>query len=403
MGGNINCYHKYSSGRRSLTDFFLFSLVCFLVIYLSYRYPFQINSSTTSPTYSDTPLFLQLGKYFIAIIGCLFALLFKAAIFKGVSLKWFLLLFAYSFFHVIKFSLSQNVEFLESVFWPIISLCMVALLDSIDHVRVYKFIKWLFAYSLIFQIVQIFLFFGYGRLPALAYEDSFSVRFGSFLDDPNGFAVLCFLFIGFFYSNNNKFVRIAGCLLSAIMIFGTQSLTLIFVFFVLFFWVFVRSFYRGNIVSLITLLFFSFGIAYFSWSFWEVFLVLLEGKQGSIANHSPAEIINDLSNDVAALFFGFWNYVFTESWPIQLVANYGLIAFVIYFGFMVFVVAYCYLHRKKIQGDRCVYNSLLCFMFAFVVASLNLPTPMMFPINFIFFLGSFLLLSGKLSPRETLH
>src|SRR5450759_557644 len=37
--------------------------------YLSYRYPLKINNSQTSPTYSDTPTWLQAGKYlFIAVV-----------------------------------------------------------------------------------------------------------------------------------------------------------------------------------------------------------------------------------------------------------------------------------------------------------------------------------------------
>ena len=42
-------------------------VVFFLLFYLSYRYPLQINSSTTSPTYSDTPFFLSFLKYLVVI------------------------------------------------------------------------------------------------------------------------------------------------------------------------------------------------------------------------------------------------------------------------------------------------------------------------------------------------
>ena len=41
------------------------ALLVIAFYYLGYRYPLRINSSTTSPTYSDTPGWLQVGKYLL--------------------------------------------------------------------------------------------------------------------------------------------------------------------------------------------------------------------------------------------------------------------------------------------------------------------------------------------------
>lgn len=58
---------KSASKNRRLSNWVAAALILYL-FYYSYRYIFKYNAETTSPTYSDTPLAFQLGKYILLAI-----------------------------------------------------------------------------------------------------------------------------------------------------------------------------------------------------------------------------------------------------------------------------------------------------------------------------------------------
>jgi len=69
------------------------------------------------------------------------------------------------------------------------------------------------------------LLIAFGRLPALAWKGSILVRFGSLWDDPNGFAMVIPLLMGFAYYRYSGVYRWTVLALLALMLLGTFSIT----------------------------------------------------------------------------------------------------------------------------------------------------------------------------------
>lgn len=198
----------------------LYIFVCFF--YLIYRYPFQINSSLTSPSYIDTPFSLMVGKYII--VSVIFGLWFFLFLFserngngfllgkiKQINVGWLggALISFFSIYVVWSLLLSlitKDTYFMESSFFWISAILTLFLQKDFDEEFVGKiggFIKitaWLFLAG---TLIQLILFISMNRLPALAYEGTLSIRFGSWLDDPNGYSFLLslFFFMLFFLSH----------------------------------------------------------------------------------------------------------------------------------------------------------------------------------------------------------
>src|SRR5262249_19564963 len=80
-------------------------------------------------------------------------------------------------------------------------------------------------------ITQVALFFGYNRLPGLAFYNTWSVRFGSMLDDPNGFGLLLALFLGTVFESQIPFKFVLSLFLLLCLV-ATQSATAIVAVFI---------------------------------------------------------------------------------------------------------------------------------------------------------------------------
>jgi hypothetical protein len=210
---------------------FLALLACY---YLAYRYPFQINSRLTSPTYFDTPLALQLGKYLLFAISLALVLITSSlrsahrpfTPTRALTAILYLYLFAYPLAQGLvarDLTLCQTGLFFSALF-PFVVFSFrerAAMTVGSDVTR--------FLYAAIaVEAAQIALFLLFGRLPALAYSESLSVRFGSLWDDPNGFGVFLSFLVGIALFGNGPLPRkvllavILGC-----MLLVTQSLTAI--------------------------------------------------------------------------------------------------------------------------------------------------------------------------------
>ena len=208
--------------------------VALCTIYQSYRYPLQINASTTSPTYSDTPWTLSAGKFALALPLILIsgvrwlgnsAKLTRPMIVLGVSFL--------SVYSLLKVYQERDSQFLDISFWMIFSLLLVLAVDTISISAIDKYFRLLLAYSLGTTAIEVFLFLAFGRLPALAYEKSYLVRFGGFLDDPNGFGALLFLLMAWShqrFKGRTRFLVLASLVVSLLL---TQSWTAFGFFFLL--------------------------------------------------------------------------------------------------------------------------------------------------------------------------
>jgi hypothetical protein len=194
--------------------------------YLSYRYPLQINSSTTSQVYSDTPPSLQVAKFALIFITCCISAPFL--FWKRLNrLQAGILILTGIVFSFPLFKLLGGLEsrYLEIAFWPLAALVLAMPLKNIDLRSVDKYLKVVFFFAIISDAVEVILFLLFGRLPALGWSGGFSVRFGGFLDDPNGFAAVLLLLMGWsFYRFRGK-TRLFMQFALVICLLLTQSLT----------------------------------------------------------------------------------------------------------------------------------------------------------------------------------
>ena len=113
------------------------------------------------------------------------------------------------------------------MFFALVSVWNV---KSVSIRQIDRYFKYLLVYSFVSSFLEVLLFFAFGRLPALAYAAGFSVRFGAFLDDPNGFAPFCFLLLGWSLYRFNGWLRSATVGGLVLLLLLTQSWTAIIFF-----------------------------------------------------------------------------------------------------------------------------------------------------------------------------
>lgn len=185
--------------RPPLVPSLFIGAMIFAALYQAYRYPLQINDSL-SPTYRDTPLFLQVAKY--AVLGVVSAvLLFRARLESVRRLRApELALIAFSAFVSTRMLISvvQSDDFAAvDIVAPIVVAVPIAVVtgmwlwDSGWASRLTKIVFGLAAAIVlahaVANVVEIALWQLTGRLPALAYREQ-TQRFGGLWDDPNSCA-----------------------------------------------------------------------------------------------------------------------------------------------------------------------------------------------------------------------
>ncbi len=176
-----------------------------LAAYYIYRYPLRINSTSTSPTYSDTPVELQVGKYVflagITLVGFL-ALLRRRPALPGWRARVTaadMLLAAIGAFALLRAGVaaaeSGSVTSLDFV-GPIVSVIPIVLLIGTTLGRATQRRLGQHAFRIAASVLvlhaaanaaQLVAWKTTGRLPALAHEGAL-VRFGGLWDDPNSCA-----------------------------------------------------------------------------------------------------------------------------------------------------------------------------------------------------------------------
>lgn len=388
--------------RDSADGLFRCALI-FSLAYFSYRYPLQINSSTTSPTYSDTPFVLQIGKY--AVLSGLALWAFLSVCVRGSSggLKaWDVI--SIVFFAVwlgLKTVFAPAMATFEFAFALAVPLIIVSATPSLNAKRLGRVFGITIVLGLLIDVVQIGLFFGTGRLPALAYENSLSVRFGSFMDDPNGFGAICFVLLGYAVYRYDGWTRVAAVAAVYFMLLATQSLTcLVFAAALACVYLGWRGLIKGD-WRVWAALAVTVCAALLLWD--ELYatveaLILL--KSGSIEQHGESVTLSYISGWTEWLF-GTEMRLEGESWWVAALVNYGL-AFVI--GFFLFSARVCFVcwNQFRETDDRptkaCLFGVLLFQVFV-TVSLLNLPFLRVFPVNFLFFVFSWIVLQRKLFPE----
>ncbi|WNQ10430.1 hypothetical protein MJA45_22860 [Paenibacillus aurantius] len=407
------------SSKKGLSIFV--SVLFFLgLFYTAYRYPFKINSSVTSPTYSDTPGWLSIGKYIIfSIIMYYFALRILLGD-KIVKIYKPIYLFVYSFLFAIPLVsgiLTQRIDIIESGIFFLIPGFFHFFSEKLD-VKHFNRIIYIAIYVYVFvECLQILLFVLYDRLPALAYEGTFSIRFGSLLDDPNSFGILISFFIGFMWENNSKRDKLLFLLLGIFLLL-TQSLTSIFsvmiatiAYILLFIIRYPNRFIRILLVSVVFFLLFSI-VTFFNFNkilstvdlFWEM-------KLGSIITH--LSVIDTLKQITIIQYLGLNPIVpLGESGYINILANMGIVYLLVYIGIGLSSIlkTYIIINNKNTNiEDKRIARGIFFFLITVYIAMINLPFEQVFPINIVLtiFVGLLstdsLIIERKQEEVEQLH
>ena len=375
--------------------------VSFLLIlafyYLSYRYPFQINSTGTSPTYQDTPFVLAITKYVLVLILLLYYFmrasisqdLVKNNLSEAIGFVVVLYLFAHAFLGAI---LSKNVYLLEAgLFFVVILPIYVFRFSGISMSKLSKYVAYFIYLSIVFELLQIILFYSFGRLPALAYKDSLLVRFGSIWDDPNGFSfVITFLLAFVVYSGYRYVKKVVLILILFSMLLITQSFTGIAAT--------VGAFVAGNWILIFfeknkkTLKYITystlFGIICVASIFYLINTDLFAGimflKSDSISEH--LSVIQVLENAGPLQLLGLSPYgLYGESGYINILLNFGFIYLLLYLSIGVITVIRIVkaINKHKNKPGTEIFYGMLYFVIAFYIGMLNLPLETVFPLNLL--------------------
>jgi len=293
----------------------------------------------------------------------------------------------------------QFVAYVNVVFWPLAALALTLAVPVITPSAIDKYFRFVFYYALASNLIEIILFFAIGRLPALAYYGSISVRFGGFLDDPNGFPAIIYMLLGWAYYRFSGARRIlaVGSLLLCILV--SESFTalgfLLLIALAFFFQHMVRRPRPLWIISLVV------GVLTAGVQFWKPleFLIssLLEVKNGSVNDHLRQLSIASLTTPQDWLL-GLESGAYQESWWVDSIVNFGLPWALLCLGIvMVLCIASFKAFRRARTTDEkavlCAITMLCCF---FLFGNANIPFIKTFPVNFLFFLFSMLVFFGKL-------
>ena len=381
------------------TDFlynkYLYIYLFISFFYLSYRYIFQYNSAYTGLVYTDTPYILKLGKYLI-YLG-LFSLSIPIITLKGsldqkVNGYKFMGILFIIFHSLISYTLFGVLDDLELCIFFIcaLALTLMPLRNQLKTDNVNKFFaKVLLAY-LCFNIFQMIAFIWFDRLPGLAYPNSYSIRFGSIIDDPNGFGQLLALFIGFayYYYHGWKCILIISTLF--LFLLFTQSMTAIFSIPISIIIIYLFNQFRAikilKILSFVMLISVVLIIVNSQTNIFGFIELMYTLKEGSMSAHiyGYQKVID---NYTLSTFFGI-NHVGvggdSESDLLNLFNKGGILLITIYIFLFVNSIVECrkVINNKYINDKaKALHAGIALFLFSVLISSSNLPFSIIFPIN----------------------
>ena len=407
---------RYRYALSELWYTFGWTVLLLAFFYNSYRYPFQINATSTSPTYSPTPFIFKVGKYLI--FALMYAALGYARFYTQPRLKLGTyrqaaiigVAFFLSFFPLLVGVIIRSIATIETGFF----LCVAFMFHLYHRYQLpieplVRLLKWITLVAIGYNLMQILLFVTIGRLPALAYANSIAVRFGGPLDDPNGFGILIALLLGFSFYYFRGTVRslVLGSLLLSLLL--TQSLTALasvvlatggaaLSYAVLTYrasksllWTGLLG--AGVVVGLI-LVFLDEVVA-----FVNLFLLL---KAGSIEGHAEsAEVL--LESDITHWLGIRSMNAFSETGYINLIVNLGVGYTLLFIAYGIRAMYRCLRWLVSPQHDRSTKSlalAMLLYLLTVYIGMLNLPLEQVFPINVVtaFCLG---LSNTSLHPMAT--
>lgn len=390
--------------RKKRATFITMLILALYFFYYVYRYILRYNSTDTSPTYNNTPVFLQLLKYVIlaVFIAALFLALINSKVYKRKSTV--LLLIFMTLQSVYSLIVARNED--DAVF--ILCSCPAILIliasEEIDVKRIDKLCEFAMKVAVVYELVQIVLYIVSGRLTALAYDTGVitDVRFGSMWDDPNGFAILLSFFIPYAFCKYRSFKRVIYLALLTLFLILTWSLTGIFAFAAVVFLLFLRRIFldknkmRAIVrISVIVLVLLAVVITVFLLAKGKI-LYFISSKLGSMQGHLESF---DLSRISLFTFLGIApSNRFVEAGIIGLILHGGIIMLLVFYwwGFKTLSAGRCLLRRENKDGTRYpMYCGMYCYIIGFLIANINLPVIYIFSNMGIYMLFAALLINNS--------
>ena len=381
-----------------------FLLVAFY--YMAYRYPLQYGSTKTSPTYGDTPVVWQMGKY--VLLSVLFIATLLLSMYKSNQRPQTLgrlpftgwLLAIIGMFAFVRGIFLDNTNLIELGIVSV-SVVGITLLSRQCALDLLALVRITFIYAVVsvaFEAIQVGLFLWVGRLPNLGYADNVSVRFGATLDDPNSWAILIALLLPVCWislASQNR-LRWVVCAALALTLPLTQSLTgmvVVPVVLALLGTIYhrklilatIRAYLVRSVLILVSsLLLVLSGLWFLSTSKW--FEAFLSSKRGSV-NQRAGSVEGLVSmNFLEVLGFG-EDKKFYESNYVSLLYGVGLPITLAYLfcGLLSIIVLYKAAQRVGSRRGAMLWG-LCAFQASYLLGSISLQYSGIYPLNLIYVL-----------------
>ena len=377
---------------RSNRIFYYIECISFYLFnfYYVYRYILKYNSTGTSPTYSNTPVPFKAGKYIIAAIIIVALVIFILKFHKRIAIgtaEAALVIFAIIL--LVKSLYQRYFLNLYKMFMFVIPAYGVTYMDTGFDRDISKWYKNVLIYHIIYSAIQVFLYFAYNRLPALAYYGGL-VRFGGGLDDPNGFSIFLIVPLCYLICNLIENGLKGKWLLLVILVIALELLTFSLSGYVATaiaaLAIMIR--YRRSIrllaaeILVVSLLIFA------VFHYREVILQTIEYKRGSAIAHMDFMAIRYSS--LNEFIFGSAKYIFSESYYSIVAINYGFGALVALLFFELSIIYYAYKNYMKDKGITAL--TILVYLIGVSASQLGIAYFVVLPVNYLYFLAVFMTL-----------
>ena len=376
--------HASNVHRKNATTHYVCAALILFLYYYIYRYVLQYNSDDTSPTYSNTPVLFQLAKYLILI-------LLLAAFFVFVLLHFRKDARSDALFMAAGLLIIQNVYiFFVSGDSDAVTMCcclFLALLIGLSSEEtelgaIDRIFSFFLHFSILYECVQIALYFLVGRLPALGYDTGnlTDVRFGGPWDAPNEFALLLAFLLPYAALKYQGWRRALYVAVLIVMLILSWSLTGIATILLIAVVVGLKELFLRSKNALHALTacvaglcaLGAFGLVlYFNSSAIHDFVA---SKMGSIQGHLDGWDLSGLS--VWNLLGLYPDMEFSEVGLIVLLRRGGVLQVLLFYGLGIYCAARAGRFAKLHRGDavrRRLYTAMQWYLVAFLIASFNLP------------------------------
>ena len=346
--------------------------------YYSYRYILKYNSTSTSPTYSDTPTLFKVLKYLILFVLLLVFILYsvkKKIKIRGRKILLFLAILILMLQEVYCFIIAKGFDQLIFAMCFAPPLLMITFDSGMDAKFVDKTFEVFVYIAIVYEALQVGLFFLAKRLPALAYDTGVitDVRFGSVWDDPNGFGIFLAFLIPYSYMKFKGIKRILICGALIGMLALTWSLTAFLAVSILCGLGIIVSILKDTKRSLwIYIVTIAAIIIGFVGALLKIdsIVKLFENKMGSISEHLESFRFEDFT---VYQFLGVLpKTIDFESGAVRLLYIGGILHFILFYGLSIVALVRLRILARKSKYSR-LYLAMFWFNIAFILSSSNLP------------------------------